>query len=50
MRGAAAVAILLGTAFGVVAGIGGYTFVYAKGGSYLTNDPAACAAALRGRS
>lgn len=25
------------------AGVGGYTFVYAKGGSYLTNDPAACA-------
>jgi cytochrome c nitrite reductase small subunit len=28
---------------GIVAGMGGYTFVYAKGGSYLTNDPAACA-------
>jgi cytochrome c nitrite reductase small subunit len=28
---------------GVAAGIGGYTFVYAKGYSYLTNDPAACA-------
>jgi cytochrome c nitrite reductase small subunit len=24
-------------------GVGAYTFVYAKGGSYLTNDPAACA-------
>lgn len=49
MRGAAVVAILLGTAF--VAGIGGYTFVYAKGGSDLTNDPAACANChVRGRS
>ena len=28
---------------GVLIGIGGYTFVYAKGYSYLTNDPAACA-------
>lgn len=28
---------------GVMIGIGGYTFVYAKGYSYLTNDPQACA-------
>lgn len=28
---------------GLTAGIGAYTFVYAKGYSYLTNDPAACA-------
>lgn len=28
---------------GVAAGLGLYTFVYAKGASYLTNDPAACA-------
>ncbi len=28
---------------GLGAGIGGYTFVYAKGGSYLTSDPQACA-------
>jgi cytochrome c nitrite reductase small subunit len=28
---------------GVAIGLGGYTFVYAKGYSYLTNDPAACA-------
>lgn len=28
---------------GVAAGIGGYTFVYARGYSYVTNDPAACA-------
>jgi cytochrome c nitrite reductase small subunit len=24
-------------------GVGGFTFVYARGGSYLTDDPAACA-------
>jgi cytochrome c nitrite reductase small subunit len=35
--------ILLGALIGVAAGIGSYTFVYAKGYSYLTNDPAACA-------
>jgi cytochrome c nitrite reductase small subunit len=28
---------------GVVIAVGGYTFIYAKGYSYLTNDPAACA-------
>ena len=31
--------ILLGMAIG----IGAFTFVYAKGASYMTNDPAACA-------
>lgn len=35
--------ILLGTAAGVAAGIGAYTFIYAEGASYLTNNPAACA-------
>jgi len=39
-RGAlVAVAVLVG----VAAGLGFYTFVYARGASYLTNDPAACA-------
>lgn len=28
---------------GVLIAIGGYTFLYAKGYSYLTNDPTACA-------
>jgi cytochrome c nitrite reductase small subunit len=28
---------------GLTIGVGGYTFVYAKGYSYLTNDPQACA-------
>ena len=37
-------AILLAAAFvGLVVGVGSYTFVYAKGYSYLTNDPSACA-------
>ncbi len=37
----AAIAAALGV--GVALGVGGFTFVYAEGGSYLTNDPAACA-------
>ncbi len=28
---------------GVAVGLGGYTFVYARGASYLSNDPEACA-------
>ena len=35
--------LILGIAIGVVAGLGVYTFVYAKGASYLMNDPASCA-------
>jgi cytochrome c nitrite reductase small subunit len=35
--------VLLATALGISAGVGGYAFVYAQGWSYLTNDPAACA-------
>ncbi len=35
--------IVIGIAFGAAIGIGGYTFIYAKGYSYLTNNPAACA-------
>ena len=33
---------LLGGAVGVVVGLGGYTFHYARGTSYLTDDPLAC--------
>ena len=36
---AVGVALVLGSAVG----LGSYTFVYAKGGSYLGNDPNACA-------
>jgi cytochrome c nitrite reductase small subunit len=35
--------VIVALCVGLVAGIGGYTFVYARGYSYLTNDPAACA-------
>ena len=42
-RARTSVAVLAGFAAGAAAGVGGYTFVYAKGGSYMTNDPAACA-------
>jgi cytochrome c nitrite reductase small subunit len=35
--------VALAVVDGLVAGVGGYTFVYARGYSYLTNDPAACA-------
>lgn len=37
------VILAAGLLFGVTAGLGGFTFVYARGGSYMTNDPAACA-------
>lgn len=36
-------ALILGGAVGLAAGVGSYTFIYAKGASYLTNDPQACA-------
>ena len=35
-------AVFVGLVGGVAAGVGLYTFVYARGASYLTNDPAAC--------
>jgi cytochrome c nitrite reductase small subunit len=35
--------IVVGVALGLLVGLGGYTFIYARGASYLTNDPAACA-------
>jgi cytochrome c nitrite reductase small subunit len=41
--GLSIVALALAALLGVAAGVGGYTFVYARGGSYLTDDPAACA-------
>ncbi len=34
--------LLAGGATGLAVGVGLFTFVYAKGGSYLTNDPKAC--------
>jgi cytochrome c nitrite reductase small subunit len=35
--------VVLGGAVGAAVGLGGFTFVYAEGASYLSNDPAACA-------
>jgi cytochrome c nitrite reductase small subunit len=37
------VTIVLGVLLGSLVGLGLYTFVYAKGGSYLSNDSRACA-------
>lgn len=37
-----AVALLACAAIGAAIGLGLFTFVYARGGSYLGNDPAAC--------
>ena len=39
VRSVSAVAAVL---IGLLLGLGGYTFVYARGASYFTNDPAAC--------
>jgi cytochrome c nitrite reductase small subunit len=36
-------AIFVSIMIGLAAGLGAYTFLYAKGASYLTNNPAACA-------
>src|SRR5215212_8578329 len=36
-------AVVIAIVLGGVVGVGSYTFVYAKGGSYLGNDPNACA-------
>jgi cytochrome c nitrite reductase small subunit len=35
--------ILISMMLGLILGLGCYTFIYAKGYSYLTDDPAACA-------
>lgn len=34
---------VLAAAVGVTVGVGGYTFIYARGYSYMRDDPAACA-------
>ena len=43
MKAGYALGLLAIVLFGVAAGLGTYTFAYAKGWSYLTNDAAACA-------
>jgi cytochrome c nitrite reductase small subunit len=37
------VLLALAAGIGLAAGAGAFTFIYARGASYLTNDPAACA-------
>jgi cytochrome c nitrite reductase small subunit len=37
------IAIILALTVGLAAGLGAFTFVYARGYSYLSNDPSACA-------
>ena len=41
-RGITAFGLVLSISIGIVLGTGGFTFYYAEGGSYLSNDPAAC--------
>ena len=36
-------AVVIALVLGAAAGLGNYTFMYAKGASYLGNDPKACA-------
>jgi cytochrome c nitrite reductase small subunit len=38
-----AVPAIAAAILGALVAVGGYTFIYAKGFAYLTNDPAACA-------
>jgi cytochrome c nitrite reductase small subunit len=38
-----AAAVVVAAVIGLALGVGAYTFVYARGASYLTNDPNACA-------
>lgn len=42
IRGAVTAPLLLAVLAGVLGGVGLFTFGYAKGSSYLTNDPQAC--------
>src|SRR5207249_1317898 len=42
MRFASSLMILAALLLGVAVGLGAYTFAYAKGYAYLTNDPQAC--------
>jgi cytochrome c nitrite reductase small subunit len=42
-RGSLTLAAIIGVLVGVTAGLGAYTFVYAKGASYLGHDSRACA-------
>ena len=43
MRSYRSIIAVVGIVMGTAVGVGFYTFIYARGGSYFTNDPAACA-------
>ena len=43
MRAASIIAIVAAVVIGIAIGLGVFTFVYARGASYLGYDPAACA-------
>lgn len=43
MKRGAIKGVIIAVALGAALGVGGYTFLYAKGASYLTNNPQACA-------
>jgi len=43
LGGFGTLAVVAASLVGATAGVGGYTFYYAKGASYMTSDPAACA-------
>jgi cytochrome c nitrite reductase small subunit len=43
MRGGTVAPLLLAVTLGVLVGVGLYTFGYAQGASYMTDNPAACA-------
>ena len=47
MKKRALQSVVLGVSIGAADGLGAYTFIYAKGGSYLTNNPASCATRAR---
>ena len=43
MRVLKSIGTIIGALGGIAVGIGVYTFIYAKGYAYMTNDPEACA-------
>lgn len=43
VRGLQVLTVVAALLVGIASGVGGYTFIYARGYSYLLNDPAACA-------
>jgi cytochrome c nitrite reductase small subunit len=42
MRSSFGIIVVLAVLGGLIVGLGAYTFLYAKGYSYLTNNPEAC--------